>query len=104
MTYVSRTVEAVANSAPLLHVKPPHSDEHGSVVNEYEHRISHANACYGNNNEILYGYPQEATRGTIFAASIKSSDRARNGGGGAWLALNNQHAGESKWRAIMKES
>ena len=56
MAYVSRTVEAVASSAPLIHVNKPHSNENGSVVKEYEHRLSHADACYGNNNEILYGY------------------------------------------------
>ena len=32
MVYVSGTVEAVANSAPLLHVNQPHSDEHSSVA------------------------------------------------------------------------
>ena len=103
MAYVSRTVESVANSSPLLHVNQPHSDEHGSFLKEYEHCLSHADAPYGNDNEILYGYAEEATHGTIFTASIKSLERSRNVRG-AWLALNNQNAGESKWRAIMKES
>ena len=55
MAYVSRTVEAVANPAPLLHVNQPHSDEHSSVAKEYEHRLSHADAYYGNDNEVIYG-------------------------------------------------
>ena len=103
MAYASRTVKAVASSNPLIHVNQPHSDEHGSVAKEYKHRLSHADACYGNDNEFFYGYLEEATRGTIFAASIKSFERARNDRG-AWMALNNQHAGESKWRAILKEA
>ena len=39
MAYVSRTVEAVASSAPLLHVNQPHFDEHGLVAKEYKHRL-----------------------------------------------------------------
>ena len=35
MAYVSRTVEAVAISAPLLHVNQPHYGDHGSVAKEY---------------------------------------------------------------------
>ena len=103
MAYVSRTVEAVASSAPLLHVNQPHFDEHGSVAKEYKHRLSHPDARYGNDNEIIYIYLEEATCGTIFAASIKSFERARNCHG-ACLALNNQHTGKRKWRAILKEA
>ena len=102
MGYVSRTAEAVANSDILLHVNQPHSDENGSVAKEYAHHLSHADARYVNENEIIYGYLEEATRGTIFAASINYFERARNGRG-EWLALNNQHEGESKWRSIQKE-
>ena len=50
MANVSRTVEAVAISNHLLHANQPHYDEHGSVAKEYEHRLSHANASYGNYN------------------------------------------------------
>ena len=103
MAYVSCKDEAVVNVAPVLEVNQPHSIEHGSVADEYKYRLLHADARYGNNNEILYGYLEEATRGSIFAASIKSYERTRNGRG-AWLALNTQHAGESKWRAILKEA
>ena len=95
MAYVSRTVEDAVSSAPLLHVNQLHSDEHGSIAKGYEHLFSHTDAHYGNNNEILYGYLEEASCGTIFAASIKSFQISRNGRG-AWLALNNQHVGESK--------
>ena len=88
MAYVSRTVEAVDSSAPLLCVNQPHSDDHGSVVKEYGHRLSNSDAYYGNDNEILYGYLEEATCGTIFVASVKYFERYRNGRG-AWLDLNN---------------
>ena len=55
ITYVSRTIEAVSNTTTLLHMNQRHSDEHGSVAKEYEHCLSHANACYGKYNEVLYG-------------------------------------------------
>ena len=42
MAYISKTVETVANYASLLHVNQPHSDEHRSIANKYEHRLSHA--------------------------------------------------------------
>ena len=103
MAYTSRKDEAVANVAPVLEVNQPHSIEQGLVADEYKYRLSHADARYRNENEILYGYLEEATRGSIFVASIKSYKRTRNGRG-AWLALNTQHAGESKWRAILKEA
>ena len=78
MAYVSITVEAVENSAPLLHVNQPYSDEHGSFAKEYEHCISHAYYRYGNNNEIIYGYLKEATHSTIFVVSINYFDISRN--------------------------
>ena len=81
MSYVSRTVEDVLNYAPLLRVNQSNSDEHISVAKEYRHFLSHVDARYGNDNEIIYVYLEEATRGTIFAASIKYFLRARNSRG-----------------------
>ena len=75
MAYVSRKDEAVANVVPVLEVNQPHSVEHGSVADEYKYRLSHADARYGNNNEILYGYLEEATQGSIFVALIKLYER-----------------------------
>ena len=95
MAYVSRKDKAVVNVAPALEVNQPHSIEHGLVADKYKNHQSHADACYGNDNKILYVYLEETTRGSIFAASIKSYDRTQNGRG-AWLALNTQYAGESK--------
>ena len=103
MSYVSRTVEDVLNYAPLLRVNQSNSDEHISVAKEYRHFLSHVDARYGNDNEIIYEYLEEANHSTIFTASIKSFERDRNGCG-AWMAFNNQHTGKSKSRAILKEA
>ena len=87
MAYVSHKYEAVANVAPVLEVNQPHSIEHSLVADEYKYCLSHNDACYGNNNEILYGYLEEATQGSIYAALIKLYGWTQNGRG-AWVALN----------------
>ena len=73
------------------------------VGDEYKKYLFHADARYDNDNEILYGYLEEATCGTIFEASIKSYEWTQNGRGER-LALHTQHANKSKWRAILKEA
>ena len=44
---------------------------------------------------------EEATRGTIYSASIKLFQRGKDGHG-AWLALTSQYAGNYKWEAKLK--
>jgi hypothetical protein len=44
---------------------------------------------------------EEATRATMYAASIKPFQRTKNKRN-AWLALSNQHAGNDKWEAEIK--
>ena len=56
MVYASRMVEAVENPDLLLHVNQQHYNEHSSVAKEYKHRLSHADASYVNENEILHEY------------------------------------------------
>ena len=56
---------------------------------------------YRNHNGNLFGYLEEATRSTSYAASIKPYERTRNGRG-AWQALNTQHTGEDKCKAMLK--
>ena len=45
---------------------------------------------------------EEATRGTVYAASIKPFQPGKDGRG-AWLALTNQYAGKDKWEAELKK-
>jgi hypothetical protein len=51
----------------------------------------------------VYYYIEEATRSTVYAASIKPFQRTKNGRG-AFAAMLSQYAGKDKWRALIKES
>ena len=87
--------------APALASDQLHSLEHGLVEDEYENFLLHSDISFRNDNGTLFGYLEEATRGTTFASSIKIYERTCNGCA-AWMALNTQHAGDRKWRDKLK--
>ena len=87
--------------APVLAPYQTHSIEHGSVKYEYESCLLHSDVRFRNDNGTLFGYLEEATRGTTFVSSIKTYKRTCNGRA-SWLALNMQYAGERKWREQLK--
>ena len=79
----------------------PHSTLHGSVEAELVARASHTHALFRDDNSAVYYALEEATRTTIYAASIKPFQRQKNGRG-AWLAMLGQYAGADKWQAEIK--
>jgi hypothetical protein len=79
----------------------PHSIEHGSLETELTARASHLNALFREDNSTVYYKMEEATRGTIYAASIKPFSK-RKDGRGARLAINGQYAGKDKWETEIK--
>ena len=101
LAYVIRPTEDVPIAAPALANNQPYSTEHGSVEAELIARASHAHALFRSDNKLVYHFLEEATRGTIYAPSLKPFQRAKNGRG-AWNALISQYAGEDKWRAELK--
>ena len=103
MACVTRREVQVPIVAPEISPDQPRSLEHGSIKDEYENRLLHSDVRFQNNNGTVFGYLEEATRGTTFASSIKTYKLTRNGCA-AWLALNMQHAGESKWREQLKNA
>ena len=86
---------------PVLPPDQPHLIEHGSIKDEYENHHLHSDVRFQNNNGTIFGYLKEETHGTTFASYIKNYKRTCNGYA-AWLAINMQHAGESKWREQSK--
>jgi hypothetical protein len=86
---------------PALAQNQPHSNEHESVSGELVARASHEHALFRDDNASVYHYLEEATRSTLYAASIKPFQR-RKDGRGAWLALLGQYAGNDKWEAEIK--
>ena len=102
LTYVIRETVAVADPPPALAQNQPYSEEHGSVEEELIARANHTHALYREDNQSVYYYLEEATRGTSYVASIKPFQRAKDGRG-AWLAIIAQYAGQDKWEAVLKK-
>ena len=102
LSYVIRPDEVVPVACPALARDQPFSTEHGSVEEELIARASHGHALFRSDNKQVYHFLEEATRGTIYAPSLKPFQRPKNGRG-AWLALVAQYAGEDKWRAELKK-
>lgn len=103
LTYVIRDNIAVVPEAtmPLLPTRA-YSEEAGSVLNELIARLDHDNPLFKTDNNSVYSLLDEATRGTIYAPTIKPFARTKNGRA-AWFAITNSHAGNDKWEQIEKE-
>ena len=101
LAYVIREKVAVPAAAPPLATDQPHSTLHGSVEAELVARASHGHPLYRDDNSAVYYALEEATRTTIYAASIKPFQHATDGRG-AWLAMIGQYAGEDKWQSEIK--
>lgn len=74
----------------------------GSVTDELISRLSHIHPLFKTDNASVYSKLEQATRGTIFAATIKPYANAKNGRA-AWHALINSHAGDDKYEKLHKE-
>ena len=65
-------------AAPVLLNQRSSSAEHASVEGKLIARASHAHEKYKDDNARLYGYIEEATRATQYAASIRTLSRTKN--------------------------
>ena len=80
----------------------PFSEEHGSVEAELIARASHNHALFRDDNAKLYHHIEEATRGTVYAASIQPFQKTK-AGKEAWEAITSQFAGDDKWDKLLKD-
>lgn len=74
----------------------------GGLQSELVARLSHGDALYRSDNKTVYLKLEKACRGTSVESTVKTFSR-RQDGRGAYLALIDHHAGESKYRTIMKK-
>lgn len=74
----------------------------GSVLEELIARLNHTDPLFRTDNATVYSALDEATRGTIYAPTIKPFARLRNGRG-AWLAIIASNAGNDKWEQVKKD-
>jgi hypothetical protein len=74
----------------------------GSLQEELIARLPHTGAIFKNDNATVYMMIEKSSRGTSVESTIKGYAR-RKDGRGAFLALIANHAGDVKYRAIMKK-
>ena len=74
----------------------------GSVIAELITRLNHVDPLFRNDNALVYSLLEEATRGTIYAPTIKPYARGKNGRS-AWEAMVSSHAGKDKWEQLQKD-
>lgn len=100
--YVLRDDVAVpAEAEDPLDVNSYHGAS-GSLLEELIARLPHNGPIYKNDNSTVFSKIEEAVRGTSVESTIKSFARSKDGRG-AYLALIANHAGETKYRSIMKK-
>ena len=74
----------------------------GSLHDELVARLSHIGPIFNNDNTSVFMKVEKATRGTSVESTVKAFSR-RKDGRGAFLALIANHAGDTKYRAILKK-
>ena len=74
----------------------------GSVLEELVTRLSHTDPLFKSDNSAVYSLLEEATRGTVYAPTIKPYARKKDGRS-AWLSLISSHAGKDKWEKLQKD-
>ena len=102
LAYVLRTNVDVANENNDPLQEDSYFGSSGGLQSELIARLSHGDALYRSDNKTVYLKLEKACRGTTVESTVKTFSR-RQDGRGAYLALIDHHAGESKYRAIMKK-
>ena len=74
----------------------------GSLHDELIARLPHTGPIYKNDNTSVFMKIEQATRGTSVESTVKAFSR-RKDGRGAYLAIVANHAGDTKYRAILKK-
>jgi hypothetical protein len=87
LAYVIRT-DAVVPAITAIANGHPHSTIHGSIEDKLIARAAHTHPLYCENNQSVYYQLEEATRSTLYAASIKPFQRAKSGRGGLACFVN----------------
>ena len=74
----------------------------GSIINELIARLTHADPLYKADTTSVYSMMEEATRGTIYASTVKPYSRKKDGSS-AWKSMISSHAGTAKWEQLQKD-
>ena len=74
----------------------------GSVVDELVLRLDHDDPLYKTDNKTVYLLLEEATRSSIYASTVKSYSKTKDGRA-AFLSMVASHAGKDKWEKLVKD-
>jgi len=102
LSYVLRETVAVQTELEDPLVGTNYYGLSGSLQTEVIERLAHGDSLYHSDNTTVYLASEKACRGTSVESTVKGFSRTQNGRG-AYLALIDHHAGDSKYRAIMKK-
>ena len=74
----------------------------GSVVDELVLRLDHDDSLFKTDNKTVYLMLEEATRSSIYASTVKSYSKTKDGRV-AFLSMVASHAGKDKWEKLVKD-
>ena len=101
LIYVLRDDATVASEADDPLDTNAHYGKSGSMIEELIQRLPHTGSIYKDDNKTVYMMISKSVAGTSVESTIKSFSR-RKDGRAAYLALVSNHAGDEKYRAIVK--
>ena len=74
----------------------------GSILDELIARLDHDDPLFKSDNASVYSMMEEATRGSVYASTVKPYSRKKDGRS-AWMAMVSSHAGKDKWEQLQKD-
>ena len=102
LSYVIRdTVAVPAEVDDPLEPDAHYSAQNGSMIEELNQRLPHTGSIFRDDNKTVFMMIAKAVAGTSVESTIKSFSRTKNGRS-AFVALIANHAGDTKYRAIVK--
>ena len=101
LMYVIRTTAPVPTEVDDPLVANSHFGVSGSMMEELIKRLEHTGSVYRDDNKTVYMAISKAAAGTSVESTIKTFSRTNNGRG-AYFALIANHAGDTKYRSIVK--
>ena len=102
LLYVIREEEAVEPELDDPLVANAYFGKAESILDETVARLSHTDPLFKSDNAKVYSMLEEATRGGIYASTVKPYSR-RKDGRAAWKAMVSSHAGKDKWEQLQKD-
>ena len=102
LSYICRDDPAVPEEINDPLTADSYFGESGSLQDELTARLPQEGSIYKTDNYSVFLKIEKASRGTSVESTVKAFSR-RKDGRGAYLALIANHAGDTKYRAILKK-